>query len=398
MVEFLKRIEMLAQQTAQRPQPAQQDGQAARRRRADPVAVQELVARVKKVLDERIHGMYPVKNALLAGMLSKADVEIFSPPGLGKTMLVRALLQAVGAKYAIKYITHDVTRADIIGPVIVRQRSDTLLVEYDVSRLIEANVLVYDEIYKAPPQVLIVLLSLLIRMLEVNGTLYTLNNLWFVIGISNIKELRERADDPVIEPLRDRFPVRLYIEEVPVSEYGNILDLVYGGGNTKDPRLREVPQVAAPEDVEVAQEYVESQLRQNYQYYKALVLRVVEAASRVRYVSPRQVVDLVRFVAGLDAVGVRGFVPKLQYLVSSLALLPEEKAKIAEEVQKSLNLQSYGQVEELVQQIERELGRKNYGLAKDLIARARRIAEQLPEEDRQTYLDLLQRYSSSIPP
>jgi len=397
MVELLKHIEMLAQQSAQRPQPAHQEGQAARRRQADPAAVQELVARVKKVLDERIHGMYPVKNALLAGMLSKADVEIFSPPGLGKTLLVRTLLQAVGAKYIIKYLTHDTTRADVIGPVIVRQRGDALLVEYDVSRLVETNVLVYDEIYKAPPQVLVILLSLLIRMLEVNGTLYTLNNLWFVIGISNIKELKERADDPVIEPLRDRFPVRLYVEEVPVSEYGNILDLVYGS-NTKDPRLREVPQVATPEEVEAVQEYVEGQLQKNYQYYKTLVLRGVEAASRVRYVSPRQVVDLVRFVAGLDAVGVRGFAPKLQYLVSSLAMLPEEKAKIAEEVQRSLNLQSYGQLEDLIQQIERELGRKNYGLARDLIVRARRIAEQLPEEDRQTYLDLLQRYSSSIPP
>jgi len=362
-----------------------------------PPEYDEVVQRILATLDAYVYGMWHAKRAALASVIARLDFAIFSKPGEAKTWLIDVLAKAVGAKYFRKLFTFDTTTADILGPPIIRQSGDKVAIEYDLSKgILSANIALLDEVYKAPGPVLVLLYSIMAnREADVGGTTYKLEDLWTVVGLTNIKELEERLEESAVEPLHDRFVVRLFLERTPVSEMYNILDLVYGRSG-QDPRLRKVEQVAAPDDIRRLQKFADDLLVQQYPRYKAMLMKIVESVSKD--VSPRKVVMLMRLLPALDIVGVRGFVAKAVYIAHSLSDNPDELKQISDSIHNKLNLGMYNKVEELIAQIEREVGRKNFGYAEDLMERAVELVEKLPsEEDREAYYGMLRYYASKIP-
>jgi len=359
-----------------------------------------IVQKILSNLDVYVYGMWHAKRAALASVIAKLDFAIFSRPGEAKTWLIDVLAKSVGAKYFRKLFTFDTTTADILGPPIIKQNGDKIAIEYDISKgILNANIALLDEVYKAPGPVLVLLYSIMAnRKADFGGVTYELTDLWTVVGLTNIKELEERLEEAAVEPLHDRFVVRLFLERTPVNEMYNILDLMYSKSG-QDPRLRKIEQVATPDDVRRLQKLNDDLLVMHYQRYKAVLMKIVEAASDAVDISPRKVVMLMRLLPALDIVGVRGLMSKAVYVIHSLSNNPDELKQISESVQKKLNFKIYNQIEELIAQIEREINRKNFGYAEDLMERAVDVVDKLPsEEDRETYYGILQYYATKIPP
>ena len=100
-------------------------------------------------ISEVFVGSRPLLRKLLAAALANGHVLFEDYPGLGKTMLAKVFTRAIGSETKRVQFTPDVLPADIVGSRVWRQNSG----EFQLVRgLIFTNVLLADEINRAPPQ------------------------------------------------------------------------------------------------------------------------------------------------------------------------------------------------------------------------------------------------------
>jgi MoxR-like ATPase len=81
------------------------------------ITIENLISNIEKV----IVGKREVIKLLLTGLLSKGHILIEDVPGLGKTMLVRALAKSINAEFKRIQFTPDLLPSDITGVSIYNQ-------------------------------------------------------------------------------------------------------------------------------------------------------------------------------------------------------------------------------------------------------------------------------------
>src|SRR6202167_3478831 len=114
-------------------------------------AVAENVAEVRREISKAIVGQAEVVEGVLIALLAGGHVLLEGAPGLGKTMLVRTLAQAVALKYSRIQFTPDLIPADVIGTSVVQENGDGRKSLGFQPGPIFANLLLADEINRATP-------------------------------------------------------------------------------------------------------------------------------------------------------------------------------------------------------------------------------------------------------
>ena len=84
----------------------------------------EKMAEVRREISKAIVGQTEVVDGVLMALLAGGHVLLEGAPGLGKTMLVRTLAQAVSLKYSRIQFTPDLMPADVIGTSVVQENGD----------------------------------------------------------------------------------------------------------------------------------------------------------------------------------------------------------------------------------------------------------------------------------
>ncbi len=84
----------------------------------------EKMAEVRREISKAIVGQAEVVEGVLIALLAGGHVLLEGAPGLGKTMLVRTLAQAVALKYSRIQFTPDLMPADVIGTSVVQENGD----------------------------------------------------------------------------------------------------------------------------------------------------------------------------------------------------------------------------------------------------------------------------------
>lgn len=150
-----------------------------------------------------------VVDAVLTAFLARHHAVLIGPPGTAKSLITRAICDAVGGKYFERLLTKFSTPEELFGPVSLKGLKEDKFRRVVSGKLPEANVAFLDEIFKANSAILNALLTLINeRKFHNDGDILDVP-LYSVIGASN--ELPEGEE---LGALWDRFTVRLFVDYI----------------------------------------------------------------------------------------------------------------------------------------------------------------------------------------
>ncbi|MDQ7024381.1 MAG: MoxR family ATPase [Anaerolineae bacterium] len=157
---------------------------------------------------------------ILATMLARGHVLLEDIPGIGKTMVAKAIAKSMRASFKRVQCTPDLLPSDITGSAIFNQREQT----FDfVAGPLFANLVLVDEINRASPRTQSSLLEAMAEgQVTTDGTTRNLPNPFFIIATQNPIEMA--GTFPLPEAQLDRFLVMLdlgypeYMDEVTILE------------------------------------------------------------------------------------------------------------------------------------------------------------------------------------
>jgi MoxR-like ATPase len=177
-----------------------------------------------------IHGQRNTIRLLLSAFLTNGHVLLEDLPGTGKTTLAKALSRSVGAKFQRIQFTPDLLPTDILGVSVFNPQNAT----FEVHRgPIFAEILLADEINRASPRTQSALLQAMGEgEVSLDGTLYPLPNLFFVIATQNPVEFH--GTYPLPEAQMDRFAMRLSLGYVNADDELAIVDAEINGTPLND--------------------------------------------------------------------------------------------------------------------------------------------------------------------
>src|SRR5437588_10277718 len=198
--------------------------------------------RIGKAIEAVIEGKRDAIQLTLTVLLAEGHLLIEDVPGVGKTMLAKALARAIDGTVRRVQFTPDLLPSDITGVSAYNQERREF--EFKPGPVF-ANIVLGDEINRASPKTQSALLeSMEERQVPVDGTTYPLTPPFLVIAAPNPIELE--GTYPLPEAQRDRFMMRLSIGYPNAEAEVGILD-THGG--TLD-ALDELEPVSSAADVQ----------------------------------------------------------------------------------------------------------------------------------------------------
>lgn len=170
-------------------------------------AIQELRVQVGK----RIVGQQTVMDEVLMALVSGRHALLVGVPGLAKTLLIRALAEAMHLKFRRIQFTPDLVPSDITGTEVMDEDSGSGKRSFRfVEGPIFANVVLADEINRAPAKVQSALLEAMQeRQVTIGAASYPLEDPFLVLATQN--PIEQEGTYPLPEAQVDRFMLKLRV-------------------------------------------------------------------------------------------------------------------------------------------------------------------------------------------
>jgi len=164
---------------------------------------QQVLTEIRKV----VVGKGELMQNIFIALLADGHVLLEGVPGVAKTFMANAFAQVLGCSFNRIQFTPDMLPADITGTNIFDQESGTFKLKKGP---IFANVVLADEINRAPPKTQAALLECMQeRQVTLEGTTYKLDRPFIVLGTQNPIELE--GTYPLPEAQVDRFLFKLIV-------------------------------------------------------------------------------------------------------------------------------------------------------------------------------------------
>jgi MoxR-like ATPase len=169
-----------------------------------------------------------VVEGVLIALFAGGNVLLEGVPGLGKTLLVRTLAQALSLPFSRIQFTPDLMPADVIGTNIVTEDPASGRRRFEFQRgPIFAQLVLADEINRATPKTQSALLEAMQeRSVTAAGTTYKLAQPFIVLATQN--PIEQEGTYPLPEAQLDRFIFKIIVGYSGLSDLMTILDRTTG--------------------------------------------------------------------------------------------------------------------------------------------------------------------------
>ena len=293
---------------------------------AEGDAAADMAARVVENLGSAVHASPETLRLPLLCLLAEGHVLVEDVPGVGKTVLAKALARSLDLTFHRVQFTPDLLPADVTGVNVFDRQSGAFRFRPGP---VFANIVLVDEINRASPKTQSALLEAMQEgQVTVDGATHMLVRPFLVVATQNPVEYE--GTYPLPEAQLDRFAVRMTIGYPPLGEEARML-----AEQTTEPPLDQLEPVAQHDELVAAITAARAvHVEESINRFVVALLRHTRASDRLALGgSPRSGIALLRLAKARALVDRRDFVvPEdvmslaTPVLAHRLILAPEARA------------------------------------------------------------------------
>lgn len=251
-------------------------------------------------------GQDDVVDQVLVALLCRGHVLLEGVPGLGKTLLVRALANCFHGEFRRIQFTPDLMPADMTGHAIYNMQEGRFHIRRGP---IFTNLLLADEINRSPAKTQAALLEVMQeRQVTIEGKAYPLAPPFMVLATQN--PIEQEGTYPLPEAQLDRFLLKVFIDYPSLEDETRLVNQVTSGQLSMEKLGNRIGGALEPANIFALQEAAERVAvdEQVLNYAVRLVQATRNTSSILKGAGPRASIGLVSAAKAWALMNGRDFV------------------------------------------------------------------------------------------